>query len=87
MPHSTAVALDQLFAELDELLAVDGGLFVGQDEEADLVVAHQGLDLVDHLLRVADAVVAPELPLAAEAAGEGAAAREVGIATRVPIGM
>jgi hypothetical protein len=40
-PQHRQVALDQLFAELDELLAVDGGFFVGQDEEADLVVAHQ----------------------------------------------
>ncbi len=77
-PQDGELALDEFLAEGDELLAVDGGLLVGEDEEADLVVAHQGLDLVDHLLRVADAIVAPELPLAAEAAGERAAAGEVG---------
>ena len=38
----------------------------------------QLLDLVDHVLGIAHAVVAPELPLRAERAGEGAAAREVG---------
>ena len=38
---------------------------------------HQHLDLVDELLRVARAVLAPELPLRAEAAGERAAARKV----------
>jgi hypothetical protein len=42
------------------------------------VVVDQVLDLVDHLLRIAHAVVAPELPLAAEGTGEGAAARHVG---------
>ncbi len=59
------------------LRAVDGRLFVRQDEEADLVLLHQHLDLVDELLGVARAVRAPELPLRAEAAGERAAAREV----------
>jgi hypothetical protein len=81
MPHCTLsrqVAGDQLLAELDELLAVDGGFLVGEDEEADVVIVHQVLDLVDHLLRVAHAVVAPELPLRAERAGEGTAARHVG---------
>jgi hypothetical protein len=81
MPHLHLVgqaAGDQLLAELDELLAVDGGFLVGEDEEADVVVVDQVLDLVDHLLRIAHAVVAPELPLRAERAGEGAAARHVG---------
>ena len=64
MPRSRR---DQLLAELDELLLVDGRLLVGEDEEADVVVLHQRLDLVDHLLGIADAVVAPELPLRAEA--------------------
>jgi hypothetical protein len=72
------VALDQLLAELDELLAVDGGFLVGEDEEADAFLVHQFLDLVDDLDRIAHAVVAPEFPLRAERAGEGAAARHVG---------
>jgi hypothetical protein len=37
-PLDRQVALDELFAEGDELLAVDRRLLVGQDEEADLVV-------------------------------------------------
>jgi hypothetical protein len=82
MPHLhlvRQVARDQLLAELDELLAVDGGFLVGEDEEADIVVVHQVLDLVDHLaFGIAHAVVAPELPLRAERTGEGAAARHVG---------
>jgi hypothetical protein len=68
---------DQLLAELHELLAVDGGFLVGEDEEADLVLVHQPLDLVHHLDRIAHAVVAPELPLRAEGAGEGTAPRHV----------
>ena len=42
------------------------------------MVAHQGLDLVHHLLGAADAVIAPELPLGAEGTGVGAAAGHVG---------
>jgi len=56
---------------------VDGRLLVGQDEEPDLVLADQDLDLVDDLDRVADPIVAPELPLRAEAAGERAAVGEI----------
>ena len=81
MPHLTLsgqAARDQFFAELNELLAVDGRLFVGEDEEADLMIAHQRLDLVDHLLGIADAIVAPEFPLRAERTGERTAARHVG---------
>ena len=44
-------ARDQLLAELDELLAVDGRFLVGEDEEPDVVLVDQLLDLVDHLLR------------------------------------
>ena len=40
MPHFTReVALDQFLAQRDELLAVDRRLLVGEDEEADLVLA------------------------------------------------
>jgi len=80
MPHFTFSGRprDQLLTELYELLAVDGGFFVGQDEEADLMVTNQGFNLVDDLLGIANAIVAPEFPLAAEAAGERAAARQVG---------
>ena len=78
MPHFTPqVALDQFLAQRDELAPVDGGLLVREDEEADLELLHQHFDLVDELDRVARAVLAPELPLRAEAAGERAAAREV----------
>ena len=77
-PVDVDLAVDQLLAQCDELLLEDGGLFVGQDHEADVVVAHQDLDLVDELLGVPMAVGAPELPLGAEAAGEGTAAGEVG---------
>jgi hypothetical protein len=52
-------------------------LLVGQDEETDVVLLDQRFDLVHDLDRIADAVVAPEFPLAAEAAGERAAAREI----------
>ena len=50
-PQNVEVAGDQLLAERDELLLVDGRLLVGEDEEADIVVALQRLDLVDDLLR------------------------------------
>jgi hypothetical protein len=39
------------------------------------VIAHERFDLVHKSLRITRAVLAPELPLAAEAAGERAAAR------------
>ena len=80
MPHSTPRSRSISSSQNgDELLAVDRRLLVGEDEEADAGGRlHQRLDLVDDLLRVAHAVVAPELPLAAEAAGERAAARQVG---------
>ena len=71
-------ARDQLFAELDELATVDRGFLVGKDEEADLMVVHQPLDFVRDLLGVAHPVISPELPLAAETAGERAAPRHVG---------
>ncbi len=70
-------APDQLLAEFGELRLVDRRLLVGEDEEAHLMVVHQPLDLVDHLLRVAHPVVAPEFPLRAERAGEGTAPRHV----------
>ncbi len=69
---------DQLLAEFGELRLVDRRFLVGEDEEPDLVVVHQPLDLVHDLLRIAHAVVAPELPLRAERAGEGTAPRHVG---------
>ena len=77
-PQDVDLTVDQFLAEGDELLLVDGGLLIRQDEEADLEFFLQLDDLVDHLLRVADAVIAPELPLRAERAGEGAAPRHVG---------
>ena len=78
MPQCTVtLAGDQLLAERDELLAVDRRFLVREDEESDLEVAHQGFDLVGEFLRVAHPVLAPELPLRAEAAGERAAAREI----------
>jgi hypothetical protein len=46
-------------------------------EEADLMVVHQPLDLVDHGLRFADAVIAPEFPLRAEGACKGATPRHI----------
>ena len=69
--------VDQLLTEFDEFLLVDGGFFVGQNEEANAMVIHQPLDLIHHLFRVAHAVVAPELPLRAEGTGKGAAPRHV----------
>jgi hypothetical protein len=81
MPHLTLSGRPRAISSsqnCDELLAVDGRFLVGEDEEADLVVVDQLLDLVDHLLRVTHPVVAPELPLRAERAGERAAARHVG---------
>ena len=56
-------ARDQFLAELDKLLAIDGGLLIGEDEEADIVFRVERLDFIDDLLRVANAVVAPEFPL------------------------
>ena len=77
-PQDLEVARDQFLAEGDEFLLVDGGLLIGEDEEADVVIPDQRFDFVHHLLRVADAIVAPEFPLRAEGTGEGAAARHVG---------
>ena len=68
---------DEFFAEFGELLLVDGGFLVGEDEEADIVVVDQPLDLIDHLLGIAHTIVAPELPLRTEGTGEGAAAGHV----------
>src|SRR5579883_1180076 len=77
-PQDFQVAADQFLAECHELLLVDGRLFVCQNEKADIVIADQLLNLVDHALRIANSVVAPEFPLRTEAASEGAAARHVG---------
>ncbi len=76
-PVHRQVAGGEFLAQGDELAPIDGGLLVREDEEANLVVPYQDLDLVDELLRVASAVLAPELPLRAEATGERAATREV----------
>ena len=76
-PVDAQVAVDEFLAELDEHLLVDLGFFVGEDEEAHAVDFDQFLDLVDHALGIAHAVIAPELPLRAEATGEGTAARHV----------
>ena len=70
-------AVDQLLAEFDELLLVDGRFLIRKNEEPDAVIGHQPLDLIHHLFRVAHAVVAPELPLRAEGTGKGAAPRHV----------
>ena len=71
-------ARDQLLAELNELAAVDGGFFIGEDEKANLMVIDQAFNLVGHLFRVAHAVIAPEFPLATEGTGKGAPPRHVG---------
>jgi hypothetical protein len=65
-PGDAEVARDQLLAEGHELLLVDRGLLVGEDEEADVVLLDQHLDLVHELLRIARAVLPPELPLRTE---------------------
>ena len=72
------IARDQFVAEFDEFAAVDGGFFIGQNEKSNTMVFYQILDFIDHFLGVAHAVVAPEFPLAAEAAGKGAAAGHAG---------
>jgi hypothetical protein len=51
------------------------------------VLLHQLLDLVDHLLRVAHAVVAPELPLEQNEQVKGQPRAMLGMATRTPSGM
>jgi len=45
-PENVELAVDQFLTEGDELLLVDRRLLVGQDEEADAVIAHQRLDFV-----------------------------------------
>ena len=72
------VAGDQFVAEFDEFAAVDCGFFIGQNEKANAMIFNQIFDFIDHFLGVAHAVVAPEFPLAAEAAGKGTAARHAG---------
>ena len=69
---------DQFLAELHEFLAIDRRLLVRQDEEAHVIAFVERLDFVDHLLGIAHAIVAPELPLRTERAGERAAARHIG---------
>ena len=59
-------AVDQFLTELDKGLAVDGRFLVREDEEADAVLFVQLLDFIDHVFRVAHAVIAPELPLRTE---------------------
>ena len=58
--------IDQLLAELNEFLPVDSGLFVSEDEETDTMIFMQILNFINHVLWVADAIVAPEFPLRAE---------------------
>jgi hypothetical protein len=77
-PLNFQVAPDQFFAKRDKFLFVDGRLLVSEDEEADIVIADQALDFIDDLLRIANAIVAPEFPLRAEAAGERTTPRHVG---------
>lgn len=71
-------AVDQFLTEFDEFLLVDGRFLVGEDEEAPAVVVDQSLDFIDHLFRIAHAVIAPEFPLRTERAGKGTSPRHVG---------
>ena len=57
---------------------MNGGLFVGKNKKTNAVVTNQGLDLVHYFLWIANTVVTPELPLAAEGARKGAATGKVG---------
>jgi hypothetical protein len=70
-------ACDQLVAEFNELLAVDGGLFVRKDEKADIVLGDQLFDFIDNLLGIAHPVIAPKLPLRTKGASERASPGKV----------
>jgi hypothetical protein len=90
MPHCTLSGSPRAISSsqnCDELLPVDRGFLVGEDEEADAVVVHQVLDLVHHLDGIAHAVVAPELPLEQKEQVKGQPRAMFGMATFTPSGM